>query len=375
MSGSPRALRARGMVTRMGTLMVERRSADALAVAERVAALVEELGEQFDTPQLHRFTLNHATLLFRRGARGDSERARHLVLSVADSPSIQQAQGDPDRALRADNALARSLPSVQLALNRIGAHRRAAMLGQRLMAVHRSPHGRYHAAALNTSLCWHAEGLACWGAAARDGAEDAFNRGISLLEDEIAAGAPHIRETTPEMRQAVLLLRESNLLYGRLWRLVVRGGNAHILQREVEAANHLLDKSTRNPAVTPIAMMLRHGRLADVLVEQATCREATDPANAGVLAMTALVYYSPRWEIHRRDSDMTPTFVLRYAEASRLAGSPADARAMLIRGVAHLDARFGPDHRTVRLLRHRLRQLDEGMQLPRQPWLRERNTC
>lgn len=356
---SPQALRARGMVTRMGTLMVERRSADALAVAEQVAALVEELGEQFDTPELHRFTLNHATLLFRRGAVGDAERARHLVLSVANSPHVQQAQRDPDRALRADSALARSLPSVQLALNRIGEHRRAVTLGKRLMAVHRSPHARYHAAALNTSLCWHAEGLACWGAADRDGAEDAFSRGITLLENEIEAGAPHISETTPEMRRAVLLLRESNLLHGRLWRLVVRGGNSHdLLEREADAAHNLLDKSTRNLAVNPIQIMLRHGRLADVLVEQATLREATDPATAGVLAMTALVYYAPRWEIHRKDNDITPTFVLRYAEASRLAGSPADAQVILRRAVTHLDARFGPDHRTVRLLRHRLQQLD-----------------
>jgi hypothetical protein len=46
--------------------------------------------------------------------------------------------------------------------------------------------------------------------------------------------------------------------------------------------------------------MPRHGRLADVLVEQAALFETTDPMKAGVLAMTALVFYAPRWEIYLR---------------------------------------------------------------------------
>jgi hypothetical protein len=346
------------MVTRLNTLMVERKSAEALLVAEEVARLIPDVADQINTPALHRFTLNHASLLFRRGGPGDAERARYMVLALADAPHVRVALSNPDPVVRSDGALARTLPGIQLALNRIGRHREAASLGERLMEIHRSPHTRYHAAALNTSLCWHAEGLTCWCAGDHDAATEALSKGIGLLERELGAGAPHLA-STPAVRESALLLRESNLLYGQLWHLVASSANTwEALEGLRLGANSLLDRSIRNKAVNPVALILRHGRLADVLTEQAVLCEEVDTKRSAVLAMSALVYYAPRWEIYRRDNDMTPAFVIHYAEASRLAGDRSQARALLSRGIEHLSRRYGPDYGCVRLIRIRLANLD-----------------
>jgi hypothetical protein len=354
---SDRVLAARGMVARMGTLMVERRTADALAVAEFIAKELGEAEGLFEIPQLHRFFLNHATLLFRRGAPGDAQRARELVFRLVADPGVRHATENPEVTIRSDAALARSLPSVQLALNRVGQHRRAAELGRRLMTVHRPPHVRYHQAALNTSLCWNAEGVARWCGGDAEAAARALARGVALLEAEVQAGSTHVDDTTTATRTSAALLRVSSLLFARLWLSVVSNElSEEALNLQRAAANELLDQSKRN-GEGPIAMMLRHGRLAEVLVEQASFCVRNDPERSAALAMGALSYYAPRWEIHRRDNDMTLTFVLRYAAACRLVGSDEDARLMLLRGQAHLGDRYGVAHPGLVKIRQRLLEL------------------
>lgn len=357
---SDNAVRARGKVTRMGTLMAERRSADALAVAQEIASELSpsDAADRFDAPQLLRFTLNYATLLLRRGAPGDAQQARKLVLDLCDHATVRRAELDPVNVLRVDDARARDLPSLLLALNRFGQHRRAARFGERLLDVHRSPSARYHAAALNTSLCWNAEGLALWCAGDAEGASDALTRGVDLLRAEVASAAPHLRDSDVQTRETSVLLRESNLLYAQLHLLVVEErATQETLTLHMAAVNDLLDRSERNAAVTPIALTLRHSRLADVFVELAVSCEHDDPARSEVLAMSALVYYAPHWRFHRRDNDLPLSFVLHYAEASRLAGGTDDARTMLTRGLEHLEARCGPTYPGLRMIEQRLAAL------------------
>jgi hypothetical protein len=358
---SEEAIRTRGKLPRMGTLLIERRSADALAVAEEIASGLGpwKTSRRVDEPQLLRFTINHATLLLRRDAPGDAERAREMVINMASDSRIRRVEADPRRVLRADEELARDLPSLVLALNRFGLHRRAARFGQRLLDAHRSPSPRFHAAALNTSLCWSAEGLALWCAGDADGASDALTRGVDLLTAEVASGAPYLGDSDPETRETAVLLRESNLLYAQLLLLIVEEqANEENLVRHMAKVNDLLDRSERNRAVNPIELTLRHARLADVLVELASCQEQDDPGRAALLATSALVYYAPRWQLNRRDNDLPLGFLLHYAEASRLAGGTDDARSMLTRGLKHIEARCGVGYPGLHMIRRRLRALD-----------------
>lgn len=343
--------------------MVERKSQDALAVAETIATALTPLGDLSENPEFFRFTLNHARLLFRRDAPGDAQRAREMTLQLADSPAAAAAERNPLPVLQHDEAWARALPSMVIALNFLGLHRRAARFGERLLQAHRPGHGRFHAAALNTSACWNGEGVAAWCAGDRQGAVQALSRGVELLQDEVEAGAPHLYDSASSVREAVVLLRESNLLHARVWLRVVEGNlDSHSVDEEMVAANRLLDRSESNPSINPVAVTLRHGRLADVYLEAARLYEWTDPERASVLATIALIYYAQRWELYRRDNDITLTFALRYAEANRLVGDLGRARAVLERGHRQLSGRYGPDYPAIAFIQDRIDELTDTIE-------------
>ena len=100
-----------------------------------------------------------------------------------------------------------------------------------------------------------------------------------MLEHEIRAGAPHLRESTPARASHSYCVTPGQPGFRRLERLIVRGENSHEALRHYRTlpANSLLDRSGRNPAGNPIAVMPRHGRLVDALVEQAALFETADP--------------------------------------------------------------------------------------------------
>lgn len=356
------AIRARGKIPRMGTLQVERRSGDALAVAEDIAELMHASASVApDAPGSLRFRLNHATLLLRRGrlANGglsDAERARMLIESALDEVGIRRPGWDPAELVRADDMRTRELPTLLLALNGLGEHKRAADLFERVMDLHASPSTRFHVARLNAGRCRTAHALAAWAGGNFDQADVAIDRAIALLSAEVTSAAAHLAGGDDGARADSQLLRESNLLDARLLRLVLDGRDEASLATHITAVNELLDRSERNPGTAPVSLVLRYGRLADALTELAIATSDRDPSGGRAYASAALVYFAPRRELWRLDNDVPLSLVIRWARASELAGDARSAVDLLARGRTHLAARYGEQYVGLHLIDDRLRK-------------------
>ena len=367
------AIRARGKIARMGTLLAERRGADALAIADQIAPALDALAcDAPDAPVPSSFRLKHASLLLRRGHHGgggpsDAERARMLIERVARDAGVVGARSDPTDIVRADDRRTRELPSLLLAFNSLGQHKLAADMFERVMKLHRSPSTRFHAARLNAGMCRSSEALAAWAAGDLEEASEAVDRAIELLSAEADDGAPHLAAGDAAAREASVMLRESNLLNARLLRFVIDGRDQAALIAHVAAVNDLLDRSERNSATPPVSLKLRYGRLADALSEIATAVADAHPERSRAYASAALVYFSPRRELWRIDNDLPFSLVVRWSQASALAGDPQAACDMLQRGRMHLAARYGHDYPGLQLLEKRLQHARDAACDPRDP--------
>jgi hypothetical protein len=361
--------RARGAHLRLQALKLERRTADALRVANRVKDQITRNAER-GSPEAYlrlRFDYDRARLLARREDEESLAEARRLFNDVyalvgfeANPPLI-----DGDRRLSLLSDLGTAISAS------LGEHERGALLAEQLLVIAESAgnDSRVQALLNSAGLRWRRHGYAEASAGNFETAKKALQRAQQLLARTLANEGRHLTDTDDATRDASTLIRESNTLLVRLELVVADDSSRALRARRSDLellradAESLVRRSEANRVVTPVELLHRYGRLGQVLVELARAASTNeDPVRRRATAVLARVFLHPLHALHRLDADEEPSVTIRYSDSCVLSGDERTAEETLVRGLRRLELRCGPEFGPCLRMRARLTDLAQTPQ-------------
>lgn len=348
----------------MQTLRLEGKTEDAARVGYRIAHWVTE-NPADNSPEAalyHAFNYHFAAVLVRQGAPENIAKAKELI-----EETLARVDFDARRpAVRGDQQI-RLLDWITNVLSRLGEHRRAASIQERLLE---RAEGAGQLSRIATSANSLVEFLGSEGFRARcattpESARAVYADALRIVEKGESLNAAHVEDASTTTQEATDLLWRSN-------RFIVEQGVAELqldqedidtafverLEDDQRRAEKLVQESVSNGTITPTILFYRYERLGTAHLLVARAKAAVD-ADHEVDAIRARVFLSHRYELHRDNRDEPAKLVVRYADACRLAGDTKAAIKILERGLDRLRTRCGSAYDPCRFIEAQLTALRE----------------